>query len=236
MIKPEDYTAKVISIRQASQKIKIIELECDRDFNYLPGQFVNLKFEDPFGKQGQMQRAYSIASKPNGKCFELCIEIIENGCGTTYIDSWVVGEKIQIKAPFGHCTLNEDNQEELILIATGTGIAPIKSILETLAAQKDTRRIDFFFGLRYEEDLIYQAEIEALAKELPNLNYKLTLSKPSENWTGLKGRVTSHLKNFDMSHLPDLFICGSLAMAKDVMQIAKEKGIERKKIHLEAYG
>lgn len=236
MIKPEDFTAKVTGINQVNDKVKVLFFECDRDFKYQAGQFVNLKFEDPFGEQGEIQRAYSIASVSNGKVFELCVEIIEGGRGSTYIDSLQVDDEVKIKAPFGFCCIKEDNKNDLVMVGTGTGIAPIKAILEELLAKNDERRIDVFFGVRHESDLFYMDELAVLESRLANMNLHVTLSQPqSPDWSGLSGRVTTHLEEFDFSNMPDVYICGGMAMIKDVMKLAQGKGIERKKIHVEIF-
>lgn len=236
MIKPEDFTAKVIRIDQVNDKVKVLFFECDKDFNYQAGQFVNLKFEDPFGEQGLIQRAYSIASVSNGKVFELCVEIIEGGRGSTYINNLQVGNEVKMKAPFGFCCIKEDNKNDLVMVGTGTGIAPIKAILEELAAKNDERRIDVFFGVRHETDLFYMEELSDLEANLTNMNLHVTLSQPqSEEWSGLSGRVTTHLEEFDFGHMPDVYLCGGMAMIKDVMKIAQDNGIERKKIHVEIF-
>lgn len=236
MIKPEDYMAVVKEIRQVTDTVKIFIFECDRDFEYVAGQFVNLKFEDPFGEQGEIQRAYSIASQPNGKLFELCVEIIEGGRGSTYIDGLQVGDQIKMKAPFGFCCIKEDNKNDLVMVGTGTGIAPIKAILEDLAAKGDERKIDVYFGVRHETNLFYVDELSKLAGMLPGMELNMTLSQPqSKDWDGLVGRVTHHLEEYDASHMPDFYLCGGMAMIKDVMKIASDKGIDRKKIHVEVF-
>jgi len=236
MIKPQDFVCRVLKVRQLTEDVKSIFFECNKDFNFVPGQFVNLKFEDPIGDEGLMQRAYSVASNPNGRKFELCVKIIPKGKGSTFIDKLQIGDKIEIKAPFGHCVIEDSNQDDLVMVATGTGIAPVKAILEHLASQNDKRKIEVFWGLRFEEDIYYKEEVRALFKSLPGLNFNLTLSKPGPNWDGLDGRVTAHVKNMNLDNLPDFYLCGAMPMVKEVMQLAKDKGIERKKIHVEIYG
>jgi len=236
IIKPQDYLCEVLEVKQLAKDVKSLILKCDKDLNFIPGQFVNLKFEDPFGDEGLMQRAYSIASKPAKREFELCVKIIPKGKGSTYIDGLKVEDIVKIKAPFGHCVIEDSNQEDLVMVATGTGIAPIKSILEHLASKNDKRKIEVFWGLRFEEDIYYKNEVRALFKALPNLKFKLTLSKPGPNWDGLNGRVTAHVRDLEIKHLPDFYLCGAMPMVKEVMQLAQDKGIDRQKIHVEIYG
>ena len=233
MIKPIDFKAELVRKEKISTKVySFVYKPLEVEFNFEPGQFVMVKFAGP---EKPETRSYSIASAPGKPEFELCVEVIEGGLGSNYLANVEVGQTVEFKGPFGMSTLKEDNKNDLIMVATGTGIAPIKSILEDLANKKDTRNIDVLFGVRFYEDLFYLKELKDLAEKLEGSNIMLTLSKPNDLWTGHTGRVTDHLTHLDISNNPDIYICGNGNMIKDVRDWALAAGIEKKKIHLEIF-
>ena len=173
----------------------IDELE---NFAYAPGQFVSAVAEDELGKQ--QTRAYSIASAAKGNRFELCVNRVEEGFFSNHLadlPDLPVGSTIEIHGPHGHFVLQEPITDS-ILVATGTGVAPMRGYTQWLFPEDGEDRsqgkeIWLVFGTRYETDLYYHAEFEALAKRKPNFHYLPTLSRAGESWGGLRGYVQDHV-------------------------------------------
>ena len=233
-VKPIEFKAEVKSIVNLAPnifeyKFKVLDL----DFEYKAGQFVMMVFDSLIDDSKNVSRAYSISSKPNSKEFELCVEIIEGGQAGTYFSTLKEGQIVTFKGPFGMCYLKPENQNDLIMIATGTGIAPIKSIVDDLIAKGDKRKIEILFGVRFEENIFYRELLDSYS-EHENINARITLSKPSDKWNGLKGRVTSHLDEFNWEN-KDLYICGNGAMIREVRQFGLDQGLDKKQIHLEIF-
>ncbi len=171
-------------------------------FPYLPGQFVSGVALDENGKQ--QTRAYSIASAARGNRFELCVNRVEEGFFSNHLadlPDLPIGGTIQIHGPHGHFTLH-DPITDSILIATGTGIAPMRSYLQWLFPENGTdlekgrsngKQVWLVYGTRHESDIYYRAEFEALARRQPNFHYLATLSRAPESWTGLRGHVQEHV-------------------------------------------
>ena len=233
-VKPIEFKAEVKSIVKLAPSIYEYKFKVlDLDFEYKAGQFVMMVFDSLIDDSKNVSRAYSISSKPNSKEFELCVEIIEGGQAGTYFSALKEGQIVDFKGPFGMCYLKPENQNDLIMIATGTGIAPIKSIVDDLIAKGDKRKIEILFGVRFQENIFYQELLDSYSK-YENINARITLSKPSDKWNGLKGRVTSHLDEFKWEN-KDLYICGNGAMIREVRQFGLDKGLEKKQIHLEIF-
>jgi ferredoxin-NADP reductase len=167
-------------------------------FPYLPGQFVSGVAQDVKGNE--QTRAYSIASAPKDNRFELCVNRVEEGFFSNYLadlPDLPVGGTIQIHGPHGYFTLHEPLTDS-ILIATGTGIAPMRSYLQWLFPEGGPDRsagkqIWLVYGTRHESELYYYAEFEALAACQPNFHYLPMLSRATESWTGLRGHVQEHV-------------------------------------------
>jgi ferredoxin-NADP reductase len=167
-------------------------------FPFSAGQFVSAVALDQNGKQ--QTRAYSLASAANGNKFELCVNRVEEGFFSNHLadlPDLPIGATIEIHGPHGHFILNEPITDS-ILVATGTGVAPMRAYTQWLFPADGPDRtqgkdIWLVFGTRYETDLYYHAEFEALAAGKPNFHYLPTLSRASENWTGLRGYVQEHV-------------------------------------------
>ncbi len=123
-----------------------------------------------------------------------------------------------------------------ILVATGTGIAPFRSMLLDRLPQEPDRRFTLIFGVRHEEGLLYRDDWESLAREFPNFEFRPTLTRPEPGWTGLTGRVQSHVvEALGERRDIDVYICGLKEMVNDVRAMLKEKGVDRKRIVYERY-
>ncbi len=98
------------------------------------------------------------------------------------------------------------------------------------------RRFTLIFGVRHEQGLLYHDEWRALAAEYPNFDYRPTLTRPAENWTGRTGRVQQHtLDALGERRDVDVYICGLREMVDDVRLKLKETGLDRKRIIYEKY-
>ncbi len=178
-------------------------VEGQESFPFAPGQFISAVAEDPNGKQ--QTRAYSIASAPYGNHFELCVNRVEGGFFSNHLADLTdlePGGAIHIHGPHGHFILKEPITDS-ILIATGTGIAPMRGFTQWLFPpetgpeagpdRSNGKDIWLVYGTRHETDIYYQDYFEALARRKPNFHYLPTLSRAKEDWTGLRGYVQDHM-------------------------------------------
>jgi len=167
-------------------------------FPFAAGQFVSAVALDSKGKL--QTRAYSMASAANGNKFELCVNRVEEGFFSNHLadlPDLPIGATIQIHGPHGHFTLREPITDS-ILVATGTGIAPMRGFLQWLFPENgpdrsNGKQIWLVYGTRYESDIYYRAEFEALVRRVPNFHYLPTLSRAEKSWTGLRGYVQEHV-------------------------------------------
>ena len=173
-------------------------LDGQNSFPYLPGQFVSAVAPDKTGKQ--QTRAYSIASAARANEFELCVNRVEEGFFSNHLadlPDLPIGATIQIHGPHGHFVLNEPVTDS-ILVATGTGVAPMRAMTQYLFPEdgedlSQGKDIWLVYGTRYETDIYYQAEFEALARRKANFHFLPTLSRAQDSWTGLRGYVQDHV-------------------------------------------
>jgi CDP-4-dehydro-6-deoxyglucose reductase len=221
----------------------VVELlyESEPAFSFLPGQFVSVIVpgKGPGGRD--LRRAYSIASAPEltraGKSvFELCVKLVENGPGTTYLNELPIGGSLKGLAPYGDFVYKPKAGRHALFIATGTGIAPFRAmVLSKIYAEQPPVSGTLLFGARNEEDLLYTEELK---QRLGEKGLVQALSRAKDGWSGFRGRVTDWLRaNESTIHWSDteFYLCGNGAMIDEVKQILTAHGVEKTSIHQEVY-
>ena len=241
-----DYKAKIIGIKDLTKTVREFTLDLGDKFEFKAGQFVNLSFE----YNGEiLRRAYSIASNPkkNSNEIQLCIKLVESGHLTPKLFEKKVGDNIDIKGPLGIFTLDKATKRKLVFIGTGTGIAPLRSmILDEISKQKgirdseneegifENKEITLIFGVRYENEILYKDEFEKLAEENPNFKYVQVVSRPTDNWDGRSGHVQDNFDMIDVNN-SNVFICGLPAMFDGAKEKLIQMGMDGKDIFHEVF-
>lgn len=203
--------------------------EADR-FAYKAGQFVSLSA--PIGGR-TITRAYSLASREAGNRFDLCLNKVEDGLFSPMLFAMRPGDAVDLAGPLGYFHWREPARDS-ILVATGTGIAPFRGMLQEALPQDAQVRL--VFGVRYEQNLMYRDEFEALAAANPNFQFQPVLSRGGEAWTGRRGHVQQHvLEALGARRDVDVYMCGMKAMVDDLRQQLKALGVDRKQIIYEKY-
>lgn len=214
--------------------IQVPELE---QFDFIPGQFVTLDLPI-HEKVNKRWRSYSISSWPDGtNVFELVIVLDKEGVGTNYLFNEIKeGDTLTFRGPQGIFTLREPLDEDLVLICTGTGIAPFRSMIHHIKKQQIAHKnIYLVFGCRTQSTLLYYNELVQLQQELPGFNYIPVLSR--EQWQGKTGYVHQVYQDICADKRPAYFyLCGWKGMLDDAKRKLLEMGYDKKVIHLEIYG
>ena len=200
--------------------------------SYFPGQFVSFTHAID-GKE--ITRAYSTASPPNGNRFELCLNRVQDGFLSPFLFAMQPGDALEMTGPLGYFTWRQPVRDS-ILVATGTGIAPFRGMLQAYLPSGGAREITLVYGVRFEQSLLYQGEFESMALKYPNFKFVPTVSRPTETWTGNTGHVQQHaLQMLGDRRDMDVYICGLKLMVDDLRQKLKALGLDRKQIIVEKY-
>jgi CDP-4-dehydro-6-deoxyglucose reductase len=208
------------------------EVEGQDTFAFEPGQFVSFSGE----VSGRIvTRAYSICSPPEGNRFELCLNRVQEGLFSPYLFEMKPGDAVSMREPLGYFTLRNP-QSDMVMVASGTGIAPFRSMIRYWLAHGGSSRCTLIFGVRYAETILYRAEWEGLAAAHRNFAFWPTLSRPHSLWAGRVGHVQAHLMDAagDRRDL-DVYVCGLKAMVDDVRSLLKGVGFDRRRIIYEKY-
>lgn len=218
-------------IVQRSEDVKTFYIKTEKKIEYKAGQFVMLKAQI---KDKKIGRAYSVASINEDELIEITFKV----CGefTNYLNTLKEGDKIICQGPFGHFTLDKNQNKKLVMVATGTGITPIRSILRDLYLNKkmnDFEKITLIYGSRFLNTLNYHEEFTTMNVEYDNFEYIPILSR-EENWEGKKGHVQSVVKE-NVGKETTYYICGLSVMAKEVKEILIERGVQKEDIIMEGF-
>lgn len=236
------YDGTVIRIEDQTPTTKRFWVEIPEvdTFDFKAGQFVTMDLP-VHEKRLHRWRSYSIANAPEGgNVLEFCIVLLEGGLATRYFFEEVkVGTHLRFKGPDGTFTLPENLDREMILVCTGTGIAPFRSMLLDLRNRKlPFNSIHLIFGTRYQDGILYREEFEAFKKEWPNFKYDIALSRDSD-WAGYKGYVHQIYQEKYAEPDPNrhFFLCGWSNMIDDaVANLIVRMGYDKSQIHYELYG
>ncbi|MFY9646263.1 MAG: FAD-binding oxidoreductase [Terriglobales bacterium] len=235
----QTFGARVLRSLPLSEFTKHLELEVSgvSHFGFVPGQWLSVKATTPEGEE--MTRAYSIASPPsaNGH-IAFCLNRVHDGFMSNYLCNLDVGAEIAFQGPFGNFILHPPPRDT-VFIATGTGIAPFRSMLHWLLAESERhqeREFWLLFGARREQDLYYRNEFEQLAAQHANFHFLPTLSRAPSEWTGLRGYVQEHLPEIIKGRTDmHAYICGLAKMVTANRDLLKNQGWDRTAIRYERY-
>ncbi len=164
-----------------------LKLPQNQVFSCLPGQYIDILLRD--GRR----RSFSLANAVNsGDDLELHVRHVPQGHFTGQVfEAMKIRDLLRFQGPFGTFFLREDEQRPAILVAGGTGLAPIKAMLERAFAQHSTRPFHLFWGVRSQTDLYFHNQVTDWARQHDNLDYTPVLSEPKEadDWDGETGWV-----------------------------------------------
>jgi len=233
-------TARLRRTVDLSERTKHLEFEVEEKprFDFIAGQFISMK-AIRLSDQREITRAYSIASPPrDDNTFDLCLNRVEEGFFSNHLCDLPVGGEVKFHGPHGYFLLKNPLRDS-ILIATGTGIAPMRGMLEWLFrddARHAGRQLWLVFGSRFQRDIYYHDEFEQMAREHPNFHYIATLSRGGEEWKGLRGYVQEQVREIARGRTDmDAYICGLEKMVTANRTMLLEMGWDKKSVVFERF-
>ncbi len=207
---------------------------------FLPGQYVKLAMEIDGVRTS---RPLSISSLPSQPGIEVTVKRKPNGFVSPYlVDRVVTGDRLALSGPAGDFHFNPlRDTEELIAIAAGSGIAPLAGIIEHLLATRPGAQARLIYGSRNEEQIIFRERLERLRGEYPQRFELLhTLSQPSTEWSGERGRIDAGLLRRELSEISlagkTFFLCGPSGMTGTAVGELQAMGVRSSRIQVEAFG
>ncbi len=231
--------ATIIHIIDETPIVKrfFFKMNSDEKFVFKPGQFVmlDLPIESKI-----TNRSYSIASAPgDDNIFELIIVLNPDGLGTPFMwQNFKVGDVVPVAGPLGKFVLTEGKiTHDICFIATGTGIAPLRSMLHHIINHNLAEaNLYLIFGNRTYQDILYKIEMEALSSKFPFFSFIPVLSRPEESWQGRRGYVHQVYEEiFSDKREASFYLCGWKNMIMEARDRLQQMGYQKQQIKFELY-
>jgi len=231
---------RVMSLERAAADVMVLRLQlpANQNFQYRAGQYVEFILRDG------VRRSYSMANAPHlvgsPPAIELHLRHMPGGKFTDHVFGTMKEKEIlRMEGPLGSFFLREDSDKPVILLASGTGFAPIKAVVEQLQAQASPRQAVLYWGCRRLADLYRDTWCQEMAQAMPTLRYVPVLSETTaaDGWTGRTGFVHEAV----MADWPDLsghqvYACGAPVMVEAARRdLVARCGLPADEFHADAF-
>lgn len=219
----------------AEDVVRLTTELADEDWiDFFPGQYMRVGIPDT-----NIIRSYSVSSCPEKlPKLEFLIKVVPNGRFSDYLAREVkTDDVLSLEGPFGSFQLREDHKRaKHILVAGGTGLAPIISMLDSIRTQPGTRPpILLSFGCRSEKSLFCEDILELREAWMSNLETRISLTRPSEEWVGRIGNPLSAISAEDISEDSVAYVCGSSRLVTFAVEDLVAKGLDETRIFSEKF-
>jgi ferredoxin-NADP reductase len=233
--------ATVAALRDETPHVRTIALDVPGLADYKPGQHVDIRLTAADGYQAQ--RSYSIASAPgDGAKLELTIERVEGGEVSPFLhDEVIVGDRFEVRGPIGGYFVWDGSMAgPLLLVAGGSGIVPLMSIIRHRARIGSSDACTLLYSSKTKADIIYAAELETLAAQNDGLRiiHTLTREQPT-GWTGYGRRIDQAMLGEVLASAganPSVFACGPTPLVEVAATSLVTLGLAPSQVRTERFG
>lgn len=230
---PARHQATVVQVQPLGDGVVHLELAVPEEAGllYRAGQYVNVHLPDG------SHRSFSMASRPHPTRLDFHIRRIPGGRFTSeQAPRLAPGDRLSLELPLGEFGYHADDYRPLIMVATGTGLAPIKSMLEALMEDPDCPPVALYWGARTEADLYLHDEIAAWGERLCDFRYVPVLSRAGAGWSGRRGHVQQAVLE-DHEDLSEhaIYLCGSPAMIADAKSDFAARGASLDHVYADGF-
>ena len=233
MKKDQQFKGKIAEEILINERFRYLHIELVEPYRieFNAGQYISLDIEKEMAN-------YPIASPPAvNHAVELCVVIKSGGKGADYFKALKPGDEVLFSGPFGNFVVEPEKktlEKKLLLVATASGIAGIRSIiLDLLEEKQDQRPIQLVWGLNQVGDMFWVEDFRRLSQYFTNFSFDLTLAKPPEHWPLLSGYVTKWLETeIELDSDWGVYVSGAKEMIKDVKELVGKKSVVPGRLHL----
>lgn len=231
---PQPFTARFEEKEAHNQKFVEyhFELEEPHRLAFQAGQYVSIKINEA----GE-RRSYSICSSPiidHG--FQFLLDVSPAGIGTQYLASLQLGQRITGLGPMGNFFISDQPESAIVLVGTGSGIAPLKSmVLDLIENKREQRPITLYWGMRYAADLFWLDELQDIVEANKNFFFYPVISQPEPEWNLSTGHVTDLLGIHQFPPDAGYYLCGSKDIIESIQTFLLAKSVPAQYIHHEKF-
>lgn len=227
-----DYRGLLLQCQEIGPDLFHLTVKLDRPAIFLPGQYAIVQLDSG------VRRCYSMTNLPGEGTVTFLVRRQPGGVASPLLTQLPLGSPVHVELPYGRAYLRNSGRP-LVLLAGGTGIAPMLSILRALAFQHqgDCPPVTLFYGARNVASLVELATIRELLGRLPQAALHLSISDPDPNWDG---PICSVLELFEQwtTDWPsyDYYLCGPPALVDGARRLLLERSVPITQIHADPFG
>ncbi len=236
------FQGHVTEIEKLTHDIRGISIEINAPIKFWAGQYVDITVTTEEGET--ITRSFSMANTPEqAETLRFIIKKYPEGRFSGELDSGGirVGAAVSVTGPYGTCFRRENREGPVVMVAAGSGLSPVWSILHDHVASGEEREVFFFYGARTRNDLFHLDRIAALTEANPLVHFIPVLSHADEDaeWTGARGfvheRVADKLRELDLDGEGDVYACGPPPMIDALEPVLFMAGFEHERIHFDRF-
>jgi propane monooxygenase reductase component len=233
----QNAVAEVVSNEPVTHDMRhlVLKLVEPPEIAFFPGQYIDIMIPGT-----DATRSFSMAntsSKQSGQ-LEFVIKVYPDGRFSHFLDTTLaIGDRLDVVGPYGLFTLRDGRDSDLVFVGGGAGMAPILSVLRSLAEKGSTRKATYYYGARRRRDLCFEKDLAALEVSLPNFTFVPALSEPDdEPWDGEVGLITDVVKRHETDLTEaDSYVCGPPPMVEAAMEVLTALGAPEKRIYYDKF-
>ncbi len=230
----QEATVEVVSNENVTHDLRHLVVRLDEELKFFPGQY--LDFAIPGTEE---TRSFSMANtSARDGLLEFVIKVYPDGLFSRFLDAEVaVGDRLRVTGPFGVFTLRDNPGADLVFVGGGAGMAPILSLLRSMAERGLDRKAVFYYGARRRHDLCFEAELRELEERLPGFRYVPALSEPGDDgWDGETGLITDVLRRAGLDLTgADAYVCGPPPMVEAALELLPALGVADKRVFYDKF-
>jgi propane monooxygenase reductase subunit len=204
----------------------------DVDLKFFPGQYVDISVPGT-----DEVRSFSMAntSARESRQLEFVIKVYPDGLFSEYLDKTLkAGDRLTVTGPYGVFTLRDAPDHDLIFVGGGAGMAPILSLLRSMAERGIDRKAVYYYGARRRADLCFEDELHALEQTLPDFRFVPALS--DEDWEGENGLITDVVSRSEPALAKaHAYICGPPPMVEAAIPLLTRLGVPEKHVYYDKF-
>jgi CDP-4-dehydro-6-deoxyglucose reductase len=245
---PPTFEARLMGARGLSPNVRELAFERldEHAMTFEPGQWLNVLLPGSIAEESDLKRSYSIASPPDGTArFEIAVTRVQGGPASTWLHAVEVGTVLSFVGPQGFFTRPAVGGPPALMIATGTGVTPMRSMIRAAISAGSAGSLApmwLLLGVRREADLLYADEFGRLAGSHSVIRFEPTLSQPEQSWLKRRGYVQAHVRELwqeltaSCGAAPHAYVCGLQRMVGSVRELLRKgMGLPREQVHSERY-
>ena len=231
-VEPVQQKTEVTQVVQQTKDVKSVRFIRPKGFNYLPGQWAFITIGN---ENMQKTEPLSFSSSPTEDFLEVTKKLTGHEFSNA-VDALNVGDGATIRGPYGKLVLQE-NQEKICMLSGGIGITPLRSMIRYSTDKELETSIILLYSNRFEDSIPFKKDFDEMQKRNPNFKVIITITRPSQAWKGLTGRINIEMiKNIVPDYSERIFYtCGPRPMVDATLAIITEMGLPETRINYEYF-